>query len=95
MEDENTRSIGDMYFAAALLAYDAILVGVNREDRRRQRFEFKDTDLKVYIMDGGNAKEVLAPISRIETFFVAKSLMYPPSYPDAIRRIKSAIHGYE
>jgi len=85
--------IVDMYFAAALLAYEAKLIEIDRENEKRQKFIFGDNVSKIYVLEDDvvTKMENLA-IKDVETFFIAKTLMLPPSYPDAIRRIKSAIH---
>ena len=89
------KQIGDMYLAAALLSYGADLQDVDRTDPRRQKFEFTGQVPNVVIIDSSHATSVLPEVSirEFETLFISKKLMFPPSYPDAIRRIKSAIYS--
>lgn len=86
--------ISDMYLAAALLSYGADLVEIDKEQSYRQKFCFTDRLDFVYIMDGGEILKVDSPsIESVETFAVAKKLVFLPSYPDSLRSIKSAIHS--
>ena len=94
MEKEE-KFIGDMYLAAAFLAYKIPLTDVDRSVPRRQKFTFtKDCSLTIYTVHSGVVLAVQnATLDDIETNFVSETLLFPPSYPDAIRRIKSAIHS--
>lgn len=89
-----TKQIGDMYLAAALLAYESELKAIDKSNKKRQMFGFNDSIPYVYILEAGIPLRVSQPtIDDVETYFIAKKLMFPPSYPDAIRRIKSSIHS--
>jgi hypothetical protein len=92
---DNKKQIGDMYLAAALLAYGADLQEVDRTDSRRQKFCFAGKVLNVFILNPDLSPDKLPEISieEFETLFISKKLMFPASYPDAIRRIKSAIYS--
>lgn len=94
MEKEE-KYIGDMYLAAAFLAYGIPLTNVDRSLPRRQKFVFtKDCPLTIHTVHSGIVLAVHdATLDDIETNFVSDTLMFPPSYPDAIRKIKSAIHS--
>jgi len=86
------KQIGDMYIAAALLAYDCTLEEIDRSDPKRQKFNFEDTRIYVWVLEGNfPVHEELSP-EEIEMKFLSKKLLFPPTYPDALRRIKSAIH---
>ena len=90
-------SIGDMYFAATLLAYGAELVGMDREDPRHQKFQFVGEIEQIFVLEKGS--KVILRIEKpsfddIKTKFIGRTLMLPPEYVDAIRRIKAAIHDY-
>jgi hypothetical protein len=88
-----TNEISDMYLAAAFLSYDVELISIDRSNKRRQRFCFGQDIDHIWIMDGGMAVKVNSPsVDDVKTKFTANTLLYPPSYPAAIRRIKSAIH---
>ena len=94
--DDELKKISDMYLASALLAYGATLAKIDRTDEKRQRFCFKDNIKYVYVLepDRQNVAALHDPlISDIETLFISKTLLFPPSYPDAIRSIKSAIYS--
>ena len=83
-----------MYLAAALLAYDAELSRIDRSDTRRQEFIFAAPPEEIYIKSGIAVLRIENPsLEDVETKFIAKTLFFPPSYPDALRRIKSAIHS--
>ena len=88
------EQIGDMYLAAALLAYGAELVEVDKTNIKRQKFLFADALNSVYMLDNGVPVKINEPkISEVEMYYVAKRLMFPPSYPDCLRSIKSSIHS--
>jgi hypothetical protein len=94
MEKEE-KYIGDMYLAAAFLAYNIPLDRVDRSISRRQKFIFsKDCPLDIYTLHSNTVLVIKdATLEDIETNFASNTLMFPPSYPDAIRRIKSLIHS--
>ena len=94
MEKEE-KYIGDMYLAAAFLAYKIPLTSVDRSIPRRQKFIFtKDCPLTIYTMHSDVILTIKnASLDDIETNFVSDKLMFPPSYPNAVRKIKSAIHS--
>jgi hypothetical protein len=94
MEKEE-KCIGDMYLAAAFLSYNICLSSIDRAVPRRQKFTFVRTEpLKIYTLHSGVVLAVQnATLDDIETNFASETLLFPPSYPDAIRRIKSTIHS--
>lgn len=90
------KSVGDMYLAAAMLAYGAALKRVDRDDPRRQKFIFGQTVLPSIIISSDDV--IVSPFCQatlddLETYFVGRRLWLPPSYPDSVRNIKSAIHA--
>jgi len=89
------RPISDMYLAAALLAYDVHLHSINQENPLRNEFNFEEKVKRVFVLEnGGDIMVVENPsFNEVETFFIRRVLLFPPSYPDAIKRIKSAIHA--
>jgi hypothetical protein len=90
------KSIGDMYLAAAFLAYGANLKKVDRGDVKRQKFVFQQTVLPSIIISNDDVQVITfntATLDDIETYFIGKRLWLPPSYPDCVRNIKSAIHS--
>jgi hypothetical protein len=88
------KPIGDMYLAAAFLSYDIPLIRIERKDARRQKFIFSGSPRRIYIEQTGLVLAIENPtLEDIETRFIAKTLMFPPSYPDSIRRIKASIHS--
>jgi hypothetical protein len=89
------KQISDMYLAAAILSYGGVLVGIDRKDARKQKFRFSGEGIpEIYVVDNGNMIRIVSPtLEIVETKFVSQSLYFPPTYPDALRRIKSAIHA--
>jgi 6-phosphogluconate dehydrogenase len=89
------RSVGDMYFAAALVSYGATMVRIDKSDKKHQKFVFEDNTVSEIWVEAGNLHlRIVNPIIKeIEKQFFSKKLVYPPSYPDTIRSIKSAIHS--
>lgn len=94
MEKEE-KVIGDMYLAAAFLSYNISLSSINRTVPRRQKFTFIRTEpLTIFTLHSGVVLAVRnATLDDIETNFASETLLFPPSYPDAVRRIKSTIHS--
>ena len=94
MEKEE-KYIGDMYLAAAFLAYNIPLTSVDRSIPRKQKFIFtKDCPLIIYTLHSNQILTIQnATLYDLETNYVSEKLVFPPSYPNAIRRIKSAIHS--
>ena len=94
MEKEE-KVIGDMYLAAAFLSYNISLASINRTVPRRQKFTFiKDCPLTIFTLHSGVVLAVQnATLDDIETNFASETLLFPPNYPDAVKRIKATIHS--
>lgn len=91
MEEKIT---GDMYLAAALISYEAKLINIDKSDMKRQRFYFAGIIPVAFVFVDGEVKELHdCSLDDMERFYIARSLMYPPSYPEAIRNMKTAIHS--
>lgn len=89
----NTISITDMYFAAVLLAYGAELKEIDRSDYNHQRFLFVGEVKEIYILSDDVVLRVENPtFDAIRAKFVARKLMFPPSYVDEVRRVRTVIH---
>jgi len=93
--DEEFKPVSDMYLAAALLAYGAELDHVDKSDKRRQKFVFTGQIDKVLIYtDNGFYLIIEEPtFAEVKAKYESKRLYFPPSYPDAVRSIKSSIHS--
>ncbi len=93
--DDNEFSVSDMYLAAALLSYGAELDRIDKSDKRRQKFIFVGKVEKVLIYtDNGFYLIIEEPaFADIKSKYESKRLFFPPSYPDAVRSIKSSIHS--
>lgn len=94
MEKEE-KYIGDMYLAAAFLSYNIPLTHVDRSIPRRQKFTFtKDCPLTIYTIHSNVVLAVQnATLDDLETNFVSETLLFPPSYPNSVKRIKASIHS--
>lgn len=95
MEKEE-KVIGDMYLAAAFLAYKVPLTSVDRSIPRKQKFVFsKNCPLLIITLHSNNVPLVVrdASLDDLETNFASDTLMLPPTYPDAVRKIKSLLHS--
>lgn len=91
---ELEKAIGDIYLAAAFLSYDIPLIRIDRSDYHRQKFFFCGAPKRIYIVEDGMVMMLENPtLADIEDKFIAKTLMFPPSFPDAVRRIKSSLHA--
>lgn len=90
------KFIGDMYLAAALLSYGADMVRIDRSDTRRQKFVFSGEIKEVWVMEGlFPIRKVNPTFDEVQIAFTGDKLMFPPAYPDSVRKIKSAIHADE
>jgi hypothetical protein len=88
------KQIGDMYLAAALLAYGAEISCVDRSNPKRLKFSFIGDVEEIYIYKSVVPTRIASPtLDDIELNYANKTLMFPPDYPDSIRRIKSVIHS--
>ena len=89
------RKISDMYLAAALLSYGSNFIGVDRNEKQRQKFIFTGVVPNVVIAEEDvnlkNLKDV--PIEAFEVHYIAGRVWLPPSYPASVKQIKSAIHS--
>jgi len=89
--------ISDMYLAAALLAYGADYKGVDKTNRLRQKFLFDD-DLKlssvfVYEPSAHITTTVCDPsYDEICNLFDSFRLLYPPNYPQVLRKMKTILY---
>lgn len=87
--------VNDMYFAAVLVAYDAAYAGVDRADKRNQKFLFENNiDVKkIYIEKHGILDEIDNPtFEMIQSAYDTVTLLYPTNYVEALRRVKGIIH---
>lgn len=88
------KRIGDMYLAATFLAYGAELSKIDRTNPHRQIFCFTGQIPEIYIMDHITPVRIEEPtFDTVETKFIAKKIMFPPEFPNALRRIKAAIYS--
>lgn len=85
----------NIYLAAALLAYNFHYYGVDRSDSRHQKFMFSDAVTATIYVKGSDGVQALpgSSIKDAEQFFVAESLLFPPTYPEAMRRVKYILHA--
>ena len=85
----------DMYLAAVLLAYGGNYQGTDKTDVKRQQFLFgNDIGIeKIYILHEGQVTTQYNPtFEEIENLSDSFKLVYPPNYPQALKRIKTIIH---
>lgn len=93
MDEKRT---GDMYFSACLLAYGAEITKVDQSDPYRQKFYFCGRVAEVYKLEGITVIRIETPtLDEIENLFMCGKLMFPPGYPEALRKIKSRIHSVD
>lgn len=92
--ENNKKQIGDMYLAAAYLAYGCNLVQVNRDNPRRLKFVFDTVPVRIYVLQGGVVRsEEMPTLDDVEIRFVGRTLCFPPGYDESIKRIKTIIHS--
>ena len=87
--------VTDMYLCASLFAYGAEYQGVDREDKRNQKFLFAEPlgiD-KIYTLRHDFVMTVENPsFDDFKRAFDTSILLYPPQYVEALRRVKGIIH---
>ena len=96
MEKEELKSgIKDLYLASALLAYKANLEHIDTRDPKCHKFYFTGTVKNVFVSDERAAAQCVpeVTIEEFRMFYVSGKLLFPSSYPDAIRHIKFSIHS--
>jgi hypothetical protein len=94
MENDNEKQIGEMYLAAALLSYGAEISSVDRSNPKRLKFGFIGEIKEIFIFKSVVPTRIESPsLEDVELNYANKTLMFPPDYPDSIRRIKSVIHS--
>lgn len=91
----DVRNVSDMYLAAALLSCGVKFLGVDRQDKSRQRFKFEGLVPNAVIADDDiklvNLKNIR--IEEFEVYYISGRMWFPPSYPASVKQIKSAIHS--
>ena len=92
-EDNNLIRVKDLYLAAALLSYGLEMSDIDRTDRRKQFFMFRDCKIPVFRNKAGIVGTEEANIDEITILFLSKSLYLPPTYPEAVKNIKAIIHS--
>ena len=86
--------ISDMYLAATLLAYGATLESIDRTNPNRQVFSFSGEIEEIWVLSGHSILRIENPnFETIETRFLGGTIVFPPTFIDCVRKIKSAIHG--
>ena len=87
--------IGDIYLAATFLAYGIPLTNIDRSIPRKQKFTFcKSSKLTLFTLHGNVPLTIQdANLSDIETNFASDTLLFPPKYVDAVKKIKSLLHS--
>jgi len=92
----NHIEVTDMYFVATLIAYGADYVGVDRADKRSQKFLFQNPlsgVAKIYTYKHGVLSEVENPdFDTLKNAYDTVTLLFPAGYAEAIRRVKGIIH---
>jgi hypothetical protein len=87
----------NIYLVAALMAYKFHYYGVNRKDQSHQKFQFTDAlTASVYWVNpsSGNPERLVnASIGDLEQLFLSETLLFPPGYSDALRRVKYILHS--
>ncbi len=87
------ESVSDMYLAAALLAYGAELVEIDRSNIDRQKFFFSGCIDQIFVFSDNIMLRIEKPtFDDIRVKFAGRKLAFPPSYVDAVKRIKAIIH---
>ncbi len=90
----NRMKISDMYLAATLLSYGATLENIDRTNPNRQQFEFSGEIEEIWVLSGHSILRIENPtFDVIKTKFIGGTIVFPPTFIDCVRKIKSAIHG--
>jgi len=82
-----------MYLAALLWAYNIPLKKVNKQDPRRQVFEFEGLPSSVFILEDDQIASVpVSGIENLKVWMLGEKLMFPPRFIVGLRTIKSLLH---
>ena len=88
------KKTSDIYFAAAMLALNAELVEVNRDDPRHMVFEFKHTREILDDLGGASFEPKSYDLDWVERQWTNGTLLIVATkYADAIRRMKTSVHS--
>jgi hypothetical protein len=90
---EKTKQIEDIYLAACFLSYKANLDKIDRERPRHQKFIFKYSPISIFVLEDGIPSQKEVDLDEAETLFVSNRVMLHPTYPDAVRKVKSIIYA--
>ena len=86
------KQFTDMHLIAALMSYKFEPSDVDATDRNRQKYKFPtDQERPVYILQGGQVREVTVNVVDAEKHYSAERLMFLPSYPSKLRTTKYSI----
>ncbi len=84
----------DMYMAAALISYGAMVQDIDSSDEKRKKFMFSGLMKGVYVLDDNNqvVRKDLT-VDEFEKFYISKKILFPSGYPDSIKQMKSVIYN--
>jgi hypothetical protein len=86
--------IQDMYLAALLLSYNFEYDGVDKSDPKRQKFLFSDGTKPVWEQETSqDVGLVMMSVADVENAYIDQRILFPPNFPDALKRIKYVIHS--
>lgn len=88
----NVKSLTDMYFIAALLAYDFEILDIDRSNSDSQRYTFSLNEVKtVYIISNSQPQTQMLKVDELESAFISSKLLLPPTYIQTLKSIKNSI----
>jgi hypothetical protein len=87
--------IDNIYLVAALMAYGADYVGVDRADKRMQRFHFGKLEIeKIFVLEKDNVVIVDSPTYEfIKEAYENSMLFLPPTYIRMLKRVKGILYA--
>lgn len=94
VKTKDEQGFTDLYFIAMLLAYSPLSYSRVDKSEQRQKFFFNDDILEVYIMAPEGPKKMREPkLDELKVWYTANILMYPPRYPECIKKVKTEVHS--
>jgi len=95
VKQSGEKIIGDMYLAAAMIAYGVPLLRVDSTNPKRQLFIFRNVQLPSIIISSDDVVVMPlhnATVEDLDTYYISGRLWLPPSYSNSIKNTKSILH---
>ena len=88
-----SKTINDLYLIAALISYGFEPEHVDDTNRDQQKYLFSVRETqKVYTLQpDGRSRWDMLDVKAVDRAYSANKLLFPPNYPEVLRKVKYAI----